>query len=427
MTKYLNHGYRRYVLILLTLVYAVNFVDRQLISILQESIKDDLGLSDTQLGLLTGFAFAMFYVLAGIPIARWADKSNRRNIISLSIGVWSLMTALSGMAANFVHLLLARVGVGVGEAGCSPPAHSMISDMYPPEKRATALSFYAIGINIGIMLGFLLGGVINQYFGWRTAFFVVGAPGLALALWFRFGVEEPIRGWSENRVVETDTVPFMRVVKHILARKYLIHTSFAAALSAVAGYALSSWNASFYIRSHGMPTAELGIWLAVGVGVFGSLGTFYWGYLSDHFGRRERRYYLQIPAIAILLTIPFMVLAYTTESTRLSLILSLLPPAFTTGYLGASLAVFHSSVEPRMRATASALLFLVLNIIGLGMGPTIVGATSDLLADSYGVESLRYAMLLVVPLACVWAAGHFFLAARCYREIEAPASVSASA
>jgi len=184
VSKYQSPAYRNYVLCFLTLIYAVNFIDRQLLSILQESIKVDLDLSDTQLGLLTGFAFALFYVIAGIPMARWADSSSRRNVISLSIGLWSFMTALSGVANNFWQLLLARIGVGVGESGCSPPAHSMISDMYPPEQRATALSFYSVGINIGIMLGFLLGGIINQYFGWRVAFFVVGAPGILIALWF---------------------------------------------------------------------------------------------------------------------------------------------------------------------------------------------------------------------------------------------------
>jgi len=423
MSKYENPNYRSYVLVLLTLVYAVNFIDRQLLAILQESIKGELGLSDTQLGLLTGFAFALFYVLAGIPIARWADKSNRRNIISLSIGIWSFMTAVSGFAANFVQLLLARIGVGIGEAGCSPPAHSMISDMYPPEKRATAMSFYSVGINIGIMLGFLLGGVINQYFGWRTAFFVVGTPGILLALWFRYGVEEPSRGWSESRQVDDQAVSLVDVLKFIVAKKYLIHLSIGAAMSAVVGYALTTWTASFYIRSHGVATAELGVWLAAGVGIFGSLGTFGFGYLSDQFGRTDRRFYLWVPAIAIILAIPFILLTFTTSSTKLSLIVGLFAPAFTTGYLGASLAVFHSSVEPRMRATSSALFFLVLNIIGLGCGPTIIGVISDALNDSYGYgdESLRYSLLIVVTIACVWSALHFLLAARSYKKVEAPA------
>jgi len=418
MSKYENSTYRNYVLCLLTLVYAVNFIDRQLLSILQEAIKIDLGLSDTQLGLLSGFAFAMFYVLAGIPIARLADRSNRRNVISVSIAVWSFMTALSGMANNFVQLLLARIGVGVGEAGCSPPAHSMISDMFPAEQRATALSFYSVGINIGIMCGFLLGGFLNEYFGWRVAFFVVGLPGIVLALWLRYSVEEPQRGWSENKAVDAGTEAFSKVLKLIVRKKYLVHISMGAAMSAMAGYGLANWSASFFIRSHDMATGELGIWLAGGVGVFGSMGTFGWGYLCDRFGKKDKRWYMWIPAMAILLTIPFLLFVNITDNTRLALIVALLPPAFTTCYLGSSLAVFHGAVEPRMRATSSALFFLVLNVIGLGLGPTLVGAVSDLLTNSYGYgeDGLRYAMLIVIPAACVWASLHFFLAARDFHK-----------
>lgn len=412
MSKYQSSAYRSYVLCFLTLIYAVNFIDRQLLSILQESIKVDLGLSDTQLGLLTGFAFAVFYVIAGIPMARWADRSSRRNVISISIGLWSLMTALSGMANNFVQLLLARIGVGIGESGCSPPAHSMISDMYPPEQRATALSFYSIGINIGIMLGFLLGGIINQYFGWRTAFFVVGAPGILIALWFYFTVAEPVRGWSEKKEVSTESVPFRDVLDSILKQRYLIHISAGAAMSALAGYALVNWTASFYIRVHQFPTAELGAWLAAGVGIFGSIGTFGWGYLCDRFGKKDRRWYAWLPGIAILMTIPPVLFVFSTDNAHTGLMVNLVIGAFTTGYLGAALAVFHGAVLPRMRATASALFFLIINIVGLGIGPTLIGAVSDALAGSYGVDSLRYAILIVVPIACVWASLHFVLAAR---------------
>jgi MFS family permease len=329
------------------------------------------------------------------------------------------MTALSGLAANFVQLLLARMGVGIGEAGCSPPAHSMISDMYPPEQRATALSFYSVGINIGIMMGFLLGGILNEVFGWRVAFMVVGFPGLALALWFRFGVEEPERGWSEGTVVQASSVAFAEVVKFIVERRFLLHISMAAAMSGMAGYGLTNWTASFYIRLHDMPTGALGVWLAAGVGIFGGLGTFGWGYLSDRLGSKDKRWYMWVPAIAILLTIPPMVVAFLVEDTTLSLIIGLLPPAFTTCYLGASLAVFHGTVEPRMRATSSALFFLILNIIGLGTGPTIVGAVSDFLTPTYGDDGLRYALLIVIPIACVWASLHFLLAARDYKRRQA--------
>ena len=183
-----------YALGLLTVVYSFNFIDRQLLAILQEAIKEELSLSDSQLGLLTGFAFAAFYVIAGIPIARWADRSNRRNIVALSLFIWSFMTALSGMVNNYIQLLLARIGVGIGEAGGSPPSHSIISDIFPPHRRATAIGFYSMGVNIGILFGFLAGGWLNEFFGWRVAFLVVGAPGILLAILVRFTLAEPIRG-----------------------------------------------------------------------------------------------------------------------------------------------------------------------------------------------------------------------------------------
>ena len=278
------------------MVYAVNFIDRQLLAILQDSIKADLNFSDTQLGLLTGFVFALFYVLAGLPIARWADRSNRRNIISLSIGVWSFMTAISGLAASYFHLFLARIGVGVGEAGCSPPAHSMISDIFPAEQRATAMSTYSVGINIGIMLGFLLGGFLNEYYSWRVAFFVVGLPGILIALIFKFTVAEPMRGWSESRTVDDTAIPFAEVLKVIFTQRVLVHLSFGAALSAFAGYSLTNWSGSFFIRSFNVPTGELGIWLAGGVGLLGSIGTFGFGYLCDRFGRNDKRFYFWLPS-----------------------------------------------------------------------------------------------------------------------------------
>ena len=417
VTVYQNQSYRTFVLVFLTLIYAVNFVDRQLIAILQEAIKADLGLSDTQLGLLSGFAFALFYVVAGVPIARWADRSSRRNIIAISVGLWSFMTAISGAAQNFFQLLMARIGVGVGEAGCSPPAHSMISDMYPAEKRATALSFYSVGINIGIMVGFLLGGYINEYFGWRMAFVVVGAPGILIALIFWLTVKEPIRGFSDKEAVSSEPIPLKKVIDFIVERRFLLHVSFGAALSGLVGYALTNWSASFFIRSHEMATTELGIWLAVGVGVFGGIGTFGWGFLCDKFGQKDKRWYMWLPSLSILLCVPFVIAVLTVESTTTALWINLFPAMFTTGYLGTCLAVFHGTVEPRMRATASALFFLILNIIGLGCGPTLVGMISDYLTPAYGsAEALRYALLYVIPIGSLWAATHFYLAANGWAE-----------
>ena len=239
MTAYRADRRAWYALSILTLVYAFNFIDRQLLAILQESIKADLGLSDSQLGLLTGFAFALFYVTAGIPIARWADRSNRRNIVSLALFVWSFMTAISGLAQNYLQLLLARVGVGVGEAGGSPPSHSMISDMFPPAQRAGALGFYSTGVSIGILFGFLLGGWLNEFFGWRMAFLVVGAPGVLLALVVRFTVTEPRRGLSEARDLSQQSSSLSEVLALLWQQNSFRHLAFASSLYAFVGYGLS--------------------------------------------------------------------------------------------------------------------------------------------------------------------------------------------
>lgn len=413
---YTKPAYRTYVLMVLTLVYSFNFIDRQLISILQESIKAELLLSDTQLGLLTGFAFALFYVSAGVPIARWADRGNRRNIISLAVGVWSFMTAISGACMNYTQLLLARIGVGVGEAGGSPPAHSMISDIFPPESRATAMSTYSLGINIGIMFGFFLGGILNEVLGWRWAFVLVGAPGILLAIWIRMTVAEPLRGWSEQAAVEETAVPLKDVVKRIYANLALRNLFFASALNSLVGYGLVNWTAPFYIRSHGMGTAELGIWLAIGAGIFGGVGTFLAGYYADKLGKIDRRWYLLLPGIAVLAMVPFCVAFLLAENTTAALSINLIPSLLSTCYIGPCLALTHGMVEPRMRATASALYFLVINIIGLGLGPTLIGALSDYLAPELGSESLRHAMLYIIPATAAWASLHFFIGSKHLRD-----------
>ena len=232
-TPYTQPFYRYYVLAVLTVVYVFNFVDRQLLVILQEPIKAELNLSDTQLGLLTGFAFALFYVICGIPIARWADKGNRRTIIALALTIWSVMTAMCGLAANYTHLLLARVGVGVGEAGGSPPAHSMISDIFKPKNRALALSVYSIGIYIGILIGFAAGGFLADAFSWRLAFFVVGIPGVALALLVLLTVREPIRGWSEGDTKAIEPAPPIGDVARLLwSRISFRHIALGASMQA---------------------------------------------------------------------------------------------------------------------------------------------------------------------------------------------------
>ena len=264
---YATASARNYALVMLTVVYSFNFIDRQLLAILQESIKLELGFSDSQLGLLTGFAFAVFYVTAGIPIARWADRANRRNIVALAIGLWSFMTAVSGAVQNYLQLLLARIGVGVGEAGGSPPSHSIISDIFPPDKRAGAMAFYSMGVNFGILFGFLFGGWLNEFFGWRVAFVVVGVPGILLAIVVRLTLREPMRGLSEKHRASDEYVSFVEVVKLLWSRVSFRHLALACGLNAFAGYSTGSWTASFLIRSHAMTTGELGTWLAMIMGL----------------------------------------------------------------------------------------------------------------------------------------------------------------
>ncbi|MED6342539.1 MAG: MFS transporter [Pseudomonadota bacterium] len=413
---YTSMSARYYAVGLLTVVYTFNFIDRQLLSILQESIKADLLLSDQQLGLLTGIAFAMFYVTAGIPIARWADRGHRRNIVALAIGVWSFMTAISGLVQNYVQLLLARMGVGVGEAGGSPPAHSIISDIFPPERRASALAFYSMGVNIGILFGFLAGGWLNEIFDWRTAFFVVGAPGLIIALIVRYTLREPIRGLSEQRQVETQTVPFSNVLNLLMSRPAFKHMAFGAALKAFAGYSTSSWTASFMIRSHGMSTGELGTWLAMIMGFGGAVGVFAGGVIAERLARKDVRWYMWLPALTGLICVPFMVANYMVAGAYTALIVSIIPGILFNVYLGNTLAMTHGLVGLRRRALASAILFFILNLIGLGLGPWVIGLLSDLLAPTLGQESLRHAMLYLLPAMMTWSVVHFYLASRTLKE-----------
>jgi len=409
---YASTARRNYVLVVLTLVYTFNFIDRQLLSILQEAIKLDLSLSDAQLGLLTGFAFAMFYVTAGIPIARLADRSNRRNIVAVSVGLWSFMTAISGFVQNYLQLLLARVGVGVGEAGGSPPSHSIVSDIFPKKQRASALAFYSTGVNLGILFGFLFGGWLNEFFGWRVAFMVVGVPGIMLAILVRTTVREPVRGLVENKQASDKQVPFKDVITLLWQRKTFRHMALACGLNAFAGYGTVNWLASFFIRTHEMSTGELGTWLALSTGLFGAIGVLIGGILGDKLGGRDKRWYTWIPGLATIMVVPFMIIVLLTDNQYVALVCVFIPGTLQNVYLGNSIATTHNLVGLRWRSTASAILFFILNVIGLGMGPFAVGLLSDFLAPTLGAESLRYSMLALLPTVMIWSSIHFYLASR---------------
>ncbi|MEM7369867.1 MAG: MFS transporter [Bacteroidota bacterium] len=394
-------SYKQYVLLALTGVYIFNFIDRQILVILQESIKEELQVLDWQIGLLTGFAFAVFYVTMGLPIARWADQSSRRNIITLALAFWSTMTALCGVAANFTQLLLARIGVGIGEAGGSPPAHSMISDYFPKERRATALSIYSMGIYGGILFGYLFGGWLNQYFGWRNTLLVLGIPGILYAIFFRFTVKEPPRGYSEAFVSESPLPTMKQVFRVLASRRAFLFLAVGAGLHTFVTYGVGNWFPSFLSRMHGMESGEIGTWLALASGLGGGIGTFLGGYLGDRFGQIDRRWYLWIPGIAIAISIP-ITLYSLYAANQYAAVISLLFSRLCWGtYLGPCLAMTHGLVSLRMRALASAIFFFVLNFLGLGLGPMCFGALSDLLHAEFGIEALRYALSFSALVSCV--------------------------
>jgi len=408
--------YRNYVLLLLMVVYIFNFIDRQILVILQESIKAELGLSDKQLGLLSGFTFAVFYVVCGIPIARWADRYNRVNIVSVSIAVWSAMTAISGFAANFWQLLAARVGVGVGEAGASPPSHSIISDYFPQGERGRALSVYSMGIYIGILVGFLLGGWINQFFGWRVAFLVVGLPGVLMAVIVKLTLREPPRGqMDDGDHAEAPESDILVDLKRLWLLRSFRYAALGAGFNAFLGYGSLNFMPSFAIRIYEVPVGLVGTWLALIAGLAGAAGVYAGGHLSDSFGMRDDRWPYWVPGISTLLAgvllLPMMLSGNQNVMWSIYILVALCQAMF----LGPTIAMAHALVGPRYRALASSVLFFVLNIIGLGLGPLTVGAISDALAPSMGIDSIRWAIMSTAVAAFVGAA-FYFNAARYVRD-----------
>ncbi len=405
-------AYLRYALGLLSVVYVVNFVDRQVLSILLQSIKEDLGLSDLQLGLLSGTAFGLFYATLGIPIARLADRFSRKGVIAVCLALWSVLTALCGSASGFATLLLYRVGVGVGEAGGSPPAHSMISDYFPPERRASALGVFSLGVPLGILVGFLAGGWLDEALGWRLAFVVVGLTGVVLALVVALTLREPVRGHSEGLVASNVAAPSARIVITYLWRlRSFRHVAFGSALYAFVGYSSTTWLPPFLARSHGMTPGDIGTALALIIGIGGGVGVYLGGVLADRFSLKDPTGVLRVPVWAMLLAFPPGFLVFLADSTALALTAFVFPAFLGLMYQAPALAVTQALATPMMRATASAVLLFVINIVGLGMGPAVTGALSDALQPRFGDDSLRYAML-IVSVGLLWSGLHFKLAAR---------------
>jgi predicted MFS family arabinose efflux permease len=400
---------------ILMAVYVLNFLDRQIVNILADPISRDLGLSDTQIGLLTGLAFALFYTLLGIPIARYADNSrtNRVGLISISLAIWSAMTAICGLAQNFIQLSLARIGVGVGEAGCTPAAHSLITDSVPPEKRSSAIAFYGLGIPIGSLLGLVIGGALNDAYGWRTAFMVVAVPGLLMAGALPFILREPRRAEMAARAISGEkpraVLSTREALKEIFSSRAFLLLAIAASLTAFLSYGKGVWVVILFIRSHGLSPGETGTLLGIILGVAGMVGTWVGGMMADRFGKASKRHILSTPALGMVIATPILFMGYYATDWRIAVALLFIPTALNAAYYGPTYACVQGLVKPEARAMAAAVMLFAQNLVGLGLGPLLFGMMSDAFKPMAGDESVRWvlygaAWLGLLPAFFFWRA-----------------------
>lgn len=422
-----NPGYKYYALLMLVMVYAINIMDRQVLALLLQDIKLELALTDTQLGLLGGVAFAFFYSVMGIPLARWADRGSRKTVLVWCLVLWSAATVLCGFAIGFITLIAARIATAIGEAGSSPASHAMIADHFKPKERATALAIFALGVPLGSIIGNLASGWLNEYFAWRVVFVAVGAPGIVVALLMHHLLHDAVEAApSHDRTDGRDTSgPHLGASLQSLAgRRSYVHMCLAAGLHSVVWYAGSTWNASFLIRSHDIGTGAAGSWIA-SFAVIGLFGTFFGGFVADRMAlkKREQRWYLWIPCIAILVSIPFQFFSYLSESLVATIAAFWVMTALAATFFGPSYAVSQTLAAPQARALAASILIFVQTLIGLGAGPFLVGIMSDYLAPTMGEDSLRYA-LVAVGIVNLWSAYHYFQAGTHYREDLAQATVA---
>jgi MFS family permease len=396
----------RMTLWILLFVYILNFLDRQILNILAEPIKGELGLSDTQLGLLAGPAFAVFYAVLGIPIARYADRTstNRISLISVSLVIWSGMTVICGFAQNIWQMALARVGVGVGEAGCTPAAHSLISDAVAPEKRASAIAFYGMGVPIGTLLGLVIGGVVNDIWGWRVALMLVGVPGMILALMLPLLLREPRRpGWVKGDTVPVGAppIPTRKAISEVFTSRAYVMLLVAASFAAFLSYGKGLWTLSLFIRSHGMTTTEVGLIGSVTLGIAGVFGTWLGGWAADRFGQINRRHILTLPAVGMAIAAPIQFLGYGAPVWWVAGLLILVPTILNAAYYGPAYACVQGLVRKELRAVAASVMLFGQNLIGLGLGPFVFGALSDWLQPMAGTESVRWVLFGAVWLGFI--------------------------
>ena len=402
-----TNRYRYYVLALLTLGYVFNFVDRQVMTILIEPIKMEFGASDTQMGLLSGLAFALFYATLGIPVARLADRWSRRNVLAISMTTWSAVTALCATATGFWHLLLLRIGVGIGEAGGTPPSQSLLADYFPPEKRAFAQGILATAPNIGILVGLFGGALIAEAYGWRSVFLVFGIPGVLLAILIQLTIKEPLKVTAS---ASEEGAGLFSTLGNIFRLPSFAHIMVGVGFTGIAGYGLGVWSPSFLVRVHNMSLVDAGLYLGL-IGVFGGgLGTISSGLLVDRLARRDKRWQLWLPSIGIFIALPTQLafLLWPAEhrlvmgdvDVPFALVFMALSAVFASFWIAPSYAAVQNLVPQYWRTQASALMLLAINLLGMGLGPLLVGMLSDLLSQ-FGDSSVRYGLSIGVSLSLV--------------------------
>ena len=408
----MSNTYRYYVLIMLMLSYLLSITDRMIMSILIEPIKADFAISDTQVGLLAGFAFTLFYVVLGIPIARFADRSNRKNIISAAVGLWSLMTALCGMASGFWTLFLARIGVGIGEAGGQPPAISMIADYFDKHELSRAMGIYISGAILGTAGGFALGGILADMFGWRMTFIVLGLPGVALAILMFFSVKEPQRGKFSGAATPEKQQPVFPTLKSLIGNSTYIRIVLPNAMIITATYAVSLWFAPILLRNFDISVAEVGIYLGLCFAAGGVPGMVVGGYLGDKLSARDPRWRAWLPALATLLAIPAIYGALFVQSLLLLFVLFSIGYGLIVSTQGPILSLVQLNVKPTERALAVSFANVFATIVGYAVATPLAGWISDTLSVSYGSMSLNIAVFVVITLTLVPAVPAYLFVAR---------------
>ena len=403
-------GYSYFVVWFLAIVYTLNFLDRQIISILGKQISAELHLTKTQFGLLGGTSFALLYTTCGIGVAYLADRASRKWIIALACAIWSLFTALCGTAQNFMQILFYRMGVGFGEAGGSPPSYSLISDYFPAERRGTALAIYSLGVPIGSMLGAFLGGKLALAYGWRVAFFVVGAPGIILAILMLLLIREPKRGgldaFVDGATEHPPAPPLFSAIAGFFANRTLVLTAVSSAMSAFVGYAGLVWNPQFLEGVKGMAAADVATYYALALGVTGIIGTVVSGWLVDKLGHKDRRWFAWVPAIAFTLSIPFWFGILWAPTWQITMLFLLGPMLMNQAYLAPALTVAQNAVAPAHRTMTGAILLFVLNLVGLGVGPVYVGFIADKMEPAHGDQALAYGFAGVIPFVVLTVIAH---------------------